>query len=55
MDRVHGDHRAERRRAVPDDIGQSMLPAQLEGIAEGAAITVAYDPDNPSEALIYGW
>lgn len=36
-------------------IGQSMLPAQLEGIAEGAAITVKYDPDNPSQALIYGW
>lgn len=36
-------------------IGQSMLPAQLEGIAEGAAITVKYDPDNPSKALIYGW
>ena len=36
-------------------ISQSMLPAQLEGIAEGAAITVKFDPDNPSQALIYGW
>jgi hypothetical protein len=36
-------------------IGQSMLPAMLEGIAEGAAITVKYDPDDPSKALIYGW
>jgi hypothetical protein len=36
-------------------IGQSMLPAQLEGIAQGAAVTVKYDPDNPSKALIYGW
>jgi len=36
-------------------ISQSMLPAQLEGIAEGAAITVKYDPDNPQMALIYGW
>lgn len=36
-------------------ITQSMLPAQLEGIAEGAAITVKYDPDAPTEALIYGW
>jgi hypothetical protein len=36
-------------------IRQSMLPAQLEGISEGAAITVKYDPDDPSQALIYGW
>jgi hypothetical protein len=36
-------------------ISQSMLPAQLEGIAEGAAITVKYDPDSPASALIYGW
>jgi hypothetical protein len=36
-------------------ISQSMLPAQLEGIAEGAAITVKYDPDSPTSALIYGW
>ena len=36
-------------------IGQSMLPAQLEGISQGAAITVKYDPNDPSKALIYGW
>ena len=36
-------------------ISQSMLPAQLEGIAEGAAITVKYDPDSPTSALMYGW
>jgi hypothetical protein len=36
-------------------ITQSMLPAQLEGISEGAAITVKYDPDAPTSALIYGW
>jgi hypothetical protein len=36
-------------------ISQSMLPAQLEGISEGAAITVKYDPDSPTSALIYGW
>ena len=36
-------------------IRQSMLPAQLEGISEGAAITVKYDPDDPTQALIYGW
>ena len=36
-------------------ISQSMLPAQLEGISEGASITVKYDPDSPTSALIYGW
>ena len=36
-------------------ITQSMLPAQLEGISEGQAITVKYDPDAPASALIYGW
>jgi Protein of unknown function (DUF3592) len=41
--------------AYQTTISQSMLPAQLEGISEGAAITVKYDPDNPSKALIYGW
>jgi hypothetical protein len=41
--------------AYQTTISQSMLPAQLEGIAQGASITVKYDPDNPSQALIYGW
>ena len=36
-------------------IKQSMLPAQMEGISEGQAITVKYDPDSPTSALIYGW
>lgn len=36
-------------------IRQSMLAAQLEGISQGAAITVKYDADDPSQALIYGW
>ncbi len=36
-------------------IRQFMLPAMLEGISEGAAITVKYDADDPSQALIYGW
>jgi hypothetical protein len=36
-------------------IQQSMLPAQLETISEGAAITVKYDPEAPVMALIYGW
>jgi hypothetical protein len=36
-------------------IRQSMLPAQLEGLSEGHAITVKYDPDAPAMALMYGW
>jgi hypothetical protein len=36
-------------------ISQSMLPAQMSGISEGQAITVKYDPDSPTSALIYGW
>jgi hypothetical protein len=36
-------------------VKQSFLPAQLEGLSVGHAITVKYDPDNPSAALIYGW
>ena len=36
-------------------ISQSMLPAQLEELSEGATITVRYDPDSPTTALIYGW
>ena len=36
-------------------IKQSMLPAQMEGISEGMAITVRYDPDAPASALIYSW
>jgi hypothetical protein len=36
-------------------ISQAMLPAQMEGLSEGQAITVKYDPDAPAMALIYGW
>jgi hypothetical protein len=36
-------------------IRQSMLPAQMEGLADGKDVTVKYDPDDPSQALIYGW
>ena len=36
-------------------IKQSMLPTQMQGLAEGQAITVKYDPDNPTAALLHGW
>jgi hypothetical protein len=36
-------------------IEQSMLPFQMEGLAEGTAIVAKYDPDVPSEAIIHSW
>jgi hypothetical protein len=36
-------------------IKQSMLPFQLEGLSEGQAVTVKYDPDNPTAALLHSW
>lgn len=36
-------------------IKQTMLPAQLEDLSDGKAITVKYDPDSPQMALIFGW
>lgn len=36
-------------------ISQHMLPVQMEGLAEGQAITVHYDPDAPQMALIHNW
>ena len=36
-------------------VQQSMLPAQMEGLHEGQAVTVKYDPDNPSGVLLYSW
>ena len=36
-------------------IKQSMLPAQLEEISEGGSITVKFDPDSPTSAMMFGW
>jgi hypothetical protein len=36
-------------------IQQSMLPMQMEGLSEGKAITVKYDPDKPTDALLHSW
>jgi hypothetical protein len=41
--------------AYDTTITQSFLAAQLEGLDAGGAITVKYDPENPTAALIYGW
>jgi uncharacterized protein DUF3592 len=36
-------------------VEQSLLPFQLEGLSEGLACTVKYDPDNPSAAILHSW
>ena len=36
-------------------IGQSMLPFQMEGISEGMAVVVKYDPDLPAAAVLHSW
>jgi hypothetical protein len=36
-------------------ISQSMLPAQMGDLSEGKSITVKYDPDSPTSALIHSW
>jgi len=36
-------------------IKQSMLAAALDDLSTGDAITVRYDPDDRTSALIYGW
>ena len=43
------------RWVAPIDAYLPGISDEIRGIAEGAAITVKYDPDNPSKALIYGW
>ena len=45
----------EGGEAYQTTISQSMLPAQMEELAEGKTITVKYDADSPTSALIYGW
>ncbi len=36
-------------------VKQSFIPSQLEGLAVGGVVTVKYDPDDPHQALLYGW
>jgi hypothetical protein len=36
-------------------IRQGMLPAQMEGISQGMAITAKYDPDSPANACLWSW
>ena len=41
--------------AYETTIGQSMLPFQMEGISEGMAVVVKYDPDLPTAAVLHSW
>ena len=41
--------------ACETTIQQSMMPTQMQGISEGIACTVKYDPDKPADALLSGW
>lgn len=41
--------------AYATTVKQAMLPSALEEMSTGNAITVRFDPDDRSSALIYGW
>jgi hypothetical protein len=38
--------------AFDTTIQQRMLPMQMQGLSEGTAVTVKYDPDHPTAALL---
>jgi len=40
---------------IETTIEQSLLPFQLEGMAEGKPCTVKYDPDLPTSAVLQSW
>ena len=48
-------YRPEGGDPIEATIDQSLLPFQLEGLAEGKQCTVKYDPDNPSAAVLQSW
>jgi hypothetical protein len=47
--------RPDGGEAYETTIEQSMLPFQMEGISEGMAIVVKYDPDNRTAAILHSW
>ena len=48
-------YRPEGGDPIEATIEQSLLPFQLEGLAEGKPCTVKYDPDMPSSAILHSW
>ena len=48
-------YRPEGADPIETTIEQSLLPFQLETMAEGKPCTVKYDPDMPTSAVLQGW
>ena len=48
-------YRPEGADPIETTIEQSLLPFQLESMAEGKPCTVKYDPDMPSSAVLQSW
>ena len=48
-------YRPEGADPIETTIEQSLLPFQLEGLAEGKPCTVKYDPDMPTSAVLQSW
>jgi hypothetical protein len=48
-------YRPEGADPIETTIEQSLLPFQLETMAEGKPCTVKYDPDMPTSADLQGW
>jgi hypothetical protein len=48
-------YRPEGGDPIEATVEQSLLPFQLEGLAEGKPCTVKYDPDVPSSAILSSW
>jgi hypothetical protein len=55
MHAVAVTYRPEGGDPIETTIEQSLLPFQLEGLAEGKPVTVKFDPDMPSSAILYSW
>ena len=47
--------RPEGADPIGATVEQSLLPFQLEGLEDGKAVTVKFDPDNPSAAILSSW
>ena len=48
-------YRPEGGEPIETTVEQSLLPFQLEGLSEGMACTVKYDPDDLTSAVIHSW
>jgi DNA-binding LytR/AlgR family response regulator len=48
-------YRPEGADPIETTIDQSLLPFQLETMAEGKPCTVKYDPDMPTSAVLQSW